>query len=129
MSNLNDTPSLVNEALRILDRWKVDHTAQLDLLDLPGDMHPRMLKRLRQGQPGNDRRIQESHDMLERLRTIFEIDHSLQQMFPHNSEMANYWVTTPNLHLQERSPLDVMLAHGREGMQTVSQQLSGATHW
>jgi len=121
---MNEAPSLVFEALQVLSRWKVDSDKQISLLNLP-DMHPRMLKRLRRG----DQQLQEDHDMLERMRCIFEIDRSLQQMFPHNGEMADYWVTTPNLQLQEQTPLDVMLAHGTEGMQTVTQQLNGATCW
>jgi len=125
MSNPAQAPTLVHEALRILDRWKIVHQDQLSLLALPNDMHPRMLQRLRKG----DTRSQESHDMLERIRCIFDIDRALQVMFPFNSEMADYWVTTPNLYLQERSPLDVMLAQGHEGMQTVSQQLNGADTW
>ena len=125
MSNMNEAPSLVFEALRILDRWKLDNSEQLSLLNLPTDMHPRMLKRLRRG----DSQMQENHDMLDRVRCIFEIDQSLQQMFPFNAGMANYWVTTPNLNLQEQRPVDVMLAHGTEGMQTVTQQLNGATCW
>ena len=125
MSNPAEATTLVHEALRILDRWKVLHQDQLSLLDLPADMHPRMLKRMRKG----DSRTQETHDMLERIRCIFDIDRALQIMFPFNSDMADYWVTTPNLHLQERSPLDVMLARGHEGMQTVSQQLNGTDTW
>jgi len=124
MSNMNEAPSLVFEALQILNRWKIENTEQINLLKLP-DMHPRMLKRLRRG----DQQLQEDHEMLERMRCIFDIDRSLQQMFPHNSEMADYWITTPNLHLQQQRPLDVMLAHGTEGMQTVTQQLNGATCW
>ena len=65
MSNLNDSPSLLSEALRIMDKWRIEHSAQLQLLDLP------------------------------------------------------------DMHLQERSPLDVMLAHGHDGMQTVTDQLTG----
>jgi len=125
MSNMNEAPSLVFEALRILDRWKVANDEQLSLLTLPTDMHPRMLKRLRQG----DGQLQEDHEMLNRIRYVFEINRSLQTMFPHNGEMADYWVTTPNLQLQEQRPLDVMLAHGCEGMQTVSQQLNGTCDW
>ena len=125
MSNMNKAPSLVFEALQILDRWKLANNEQLDLLNLPDDMHPRMLKRLRRG----DGQLQEDRDMLERMRCIFDIDRSLQTMFPHNGEMADYWVTTPNLQLQEQRPLDVMLAHGTEGMQTVTQQLNGASCW
>jgi len=124
MSNMNEAPSLVFEALQILNRWKIENTEQINLLKLP-NMHPRMLKRLRRG----DQQLQEDHEMLERIRCIFDIDRSLQQMFPHNGEMADYWVTTPNLHLQEQRPLDVMLAHGTEGMQTVTQQLNGANCW
>lgn len=120
MSNLNDSPSLLSEALRILDKWRVEHSAQLQLLELP-EMHPRMLKRVRRG----DGKIEEDHGQLQRIRCIFEIDHSLQTMFPHNGSMADYWVTTPNVHLQERSPLEIMLAHGHDGMQTVSEQLMG----
>lgn len=120
MSNLNDSPSLLSEALHILDKWRIEHSAQLQLLDLP-DMHPRMLKRVRRG----DGKVEEDHGLLQRIRSIFAIHHTLQTLFPHNGDMADYWVTTPNVHLQERSPLDVMLAHGHDGMQTVADQLTG----
>ncbi len=120
MSNLNHSPSLLSEALQILDKWRIEHSAQLQLLDLP-DMHPRMLKRIRRG----DGKVEEDHSLLQRIRSIFEIHNTLQTMFPHNGSMADYWVTTPNLHLQERSPLEIMLAQGHDGMQTVADQLSG----
>jgi uncharacterized protein (DUF2384 family) len=120
MSNLSNSPSLLSETLGILDKWRIEHSAQLQLLDLP-DMHPRMLKRVRRG----DGNIEEGQGLLQRIRSIFEIHHSLQTMFPHNSDMADYWVTTPNVHLQERSPLDIMLTQGHDGMQTVADQLAG----
>lgn len=122
MSNLNDSPSLLSEALRILDNWRIEHSAQLQLLDLP-EMHPRMLKRMRNG----DGSVTEDREQLQRIRSIFEINQVLQTLFPHNGDMADYWVTTPNIQLQERSPLEVMLAHGHEGMQTVSDQLTGSS--
>ena len=125
MSNLNDTPSLLSEALRILDRWRVDHAAQLGLLGMPDDMHPRMLRRARNG----DSTLSEDSDLLTRIRSIFEIHNTLEKMFPHNLQMADYWVTTPNRQLQERSPLELMLANGLDGMQTVTQQLVSADHW
>ena len=120
MSNLNESSLLLSEVLRILDNWNIEHSAQLQLLDLP-DMHPRMLKRMRRG----DGRLEEDSGQLERIRCVFEINDTLQTMFPHNADMADYWVTTPNVHLQERSPLDIMLAHGHDGMQTIADQLSG----
>lgn len=120
MSTINNSPSLLSEALRILDKWRIEHSAQLQLLDLP-DMHPRMLNRVRRG----DGSVDEDHNLLQRIRSIFEINNTLNTLYPHNGDMANYWVTTPNLHLQERSPLDIMLAHGHDGMQTVTDQLNG----
>jgi len=120
MSNSNNSPSLLSEALRILDRWHIEHSAQLQLLDLP-DMHPRILKRARNG----DTSVEEDQSLLQRIRHIFDINNTLQTMFPHNGSMADYWVTTPNVQLQQCSPLEFMLAHGEEGMQTVTDQLTG----
>ena len=120
MSNPINSSSLLGEALRILDNWRIEHSAQLQLLDLP-EMHPRMLKRVRRG----DGQVEEDEGQLKRIRSIFEINKTLQIMFPHNGSMADYWVTTPNVHMQEKSPLDIMLAHGHDGMQTVAEQLSG----
>ena len=120
MLNPNNSPSLLSEALHILDKWRIEHSAQLQLLGLP-DMHPRMLKRVRRG----DGLVDEDPDQLKRIRNIFDIHNTLQVMFPHNGSMADYWVTTPNLHMQEQSPLDIMLAQGHDGMQTVADQLSG----
>lgn len=120
MSNLNNSPLLFSEALRILDKWRVEHSAQLQLLDLP-DMHPRILKRMRRG----DGVVEEDPGQMQRIHSIFEIHHTLQTLYPHNGDMADYWVTTPNVQLQERSPLEVMLAHGHDGMQIVADQLSG----
>lgn len=125
MSDLHDTHTLLSEALRILQRWNIEHREQLQLLDLPDDIKPRKLSQMRSG----DKRLQENSALLTRIKHIFTIDSTLQHMFPFNSSMANYWVTTPNIQLQERSPLEHMLAYGDEGMHTVSQQLSGADNW
>lgn len=124
MTKDDEATSLIPEALQILNHWKVSNEQQIKLLNLP-DIHPRMLKRLHH----SVQQFQVNHDTLERMRYIFDIDRSLHQVFPHNAEMANYWVSTDNIQLQQQSPLDVMLAHGTEGMQTVSQQLNGSECW
>jgi len=125
MSDLHELHTPLSEALRILSRWKIEHSNQLQLLDLPDDIKPRKLTQMRNG----DRHPQENHSMLDRIKHIFAIDSTLQHMFPFNSGMADYWITTPNIQLQESSPLEYMLAHGYEGMQTVSDQLSGVDNW
>jgi len=120
MSNINNSPLLLSEALRILDKWRIEHADQLQLLKLP-KMHPRILKRMR----SEDGNANEDKSQLQRIQHIFEINKTLQTLFPHNGDMADYWITTPNVQLQERSPLEFMLAYGDDGMQTVTDQLNG----
>jgi len=103
---------------RILDNWGIDAKDQISLLGLPADTRSRSLAKYTRGTPLPEE--QETHWRISKLLTI---QTCLDTAFPHNVAMANYWVTTENTSLNNRTPLQVMLERGIEGIDAVVSQL------
>ncbi len=53
------------------------------------------------------------------LPHLTAIHNALQAMFPHNEALASLWPTTPNRGLGQRTPLDIILDRGVEGVMEV----------
>jgi uncharacterized protein (DUF2384 family) len=121
----NDRQSLARETMRILDDWHIPPELQVILLGLPENTKPRMLNRYRVG----DDVFAEDEETLRRLSCIINISQALNSAFPHNPDMANYWATSPSRFLGDRTPLDIMVSEGLEGMQTMLDHLNGDYSW
>jgi hypothetical protein len=110
--------------LRVLSDWGVEPEHQVILLGLPEGTKPRALQRYRSGEP-----LPSADDFTQRAHYILAIQNAVDSMYPHNAAAANYWVTTPTYFFGNRSPLEVMLHHGLEGMQRVINHLNGIDDW
>ena len=53
----------------------------------------------------------------------------MEKMFPHNPMAADYWVTTPNRFFNQRTPLELMVSEGLEGLRLVIEHLRGSGDW
>ncbi len=115
---------LAQTVMGVLHGWNVSPDAQCVLLGLPEGTKARKLNQLRTGTafPENDA-------MLLRAHYILSIQNAVESMYPHNTEVGNFWVTTPNAFFNERTPLDVMLDRGVDGMETVVAHLNGTGDW
>jgi len=115
---------ITRTVMTVLDSWGVDAEDQIALLDLPTDTRPRQLNRYRNGTP-----LPEAANVLLRVHYLLAIDNALHNTYPHNSEAASYWVTTPNMFFNRTSPLQVMLKRGSDGIQRIIDHLDGQLSW
>jgi uncharacterized protein (DUF2384 family) len=110
--------------LRLLDDWGIAPEDQPALLGLPAGTRPRALQRYRLGTP-----LPQDRETLERLSHLLNIERAVRTAFPHNVSMARFWITTPHPLFEDRTPLQVMLAEGLEGMVQIVSYLHGRGDW
>lgn len=127
MPDTKSTPSaadLAQTIMRVLDNWGIEPLQQAALLGMPDGTRARALNRYRQGTS-----FPEDTATTSRISRLLTIEQALMTSFPHNVTMASYWVTTTNALLQDRTPVQVMLDRGLEGMDQVIGLLNGTDHW
>lgn len=117
--------SLASETMQILNDWGIPPDAQVILLGMPDGTKPRSLNRYRSGGAP----FPDDAERLQRISCILSINKALQTMFPHSGSMADLWVTTCNTYFNDRSPLEIMIEHGLNGMQNVAHHLSNNDGW
>jgi hypothetical protein len=101
---------------RLLDHWQFSAAEQAEVLGLsPGSRST--LARYRSGEP-----LADSRDLLDRAGHLLGIHKSLRLLFPHDRDLAYRWMTQPNRRLGGR-PVDLVLAHGFEGLLAVRRYL------
>lgn len=125
MSEQQDLVELAAVVIRVLDDWGVAPEDQPVLLGLPAGTRGRAMERYRRGMtplPGD-------RETLQRISYLLTIERAVQTAFPHNAAMARYWVTTPQALFAGRSPLEIMLAEGVEGIEQVVRHLQCADGW
>jgi hypothetical protein len=116
-----DRADFASAAIRVLNEWGVEPQDQVTLLGMPENTRPRALLRHANGTP-----LPDENNLHLRIKHLLSIEHSLATAFPHNTALANYWVTTANQYFGNRTPLDIMLEHGVDGMETVARFLDNS---
>ncbi|GMR07591.1 MAG: hypothetical protein BMS9Abin26_0594 [Gammaproteobacteria bacterium] len=119
----NDHIALAKAVITILDAWKIGPADQVSLLGLPEGTRPRALAKYRVATP-----LPDEPDIRLRIKYLLNIQTSLDTLFPHNTMMANYWVTTEIPYFNNQSPLQLMLNLGLDGIKTVSAHLDGSDY-
>lgn len=115
---------LAKQLLLVLNEWGIEPEHQIILLGLPDDTRPRTLNRYRTGTP-----FPEDESFLQRAHYILSIKNAVDSIYPHNEKAASYWVTTSNWFFNDKTPLEIMLAQGIEGMKQVIDHLNGTDQW
>lgn len=111
---------LCRTLLDILAGWELTPEEQRRLLGLP-PMSAREWRRLTAGHAS----LPEDPDTLLRIHHLLSIYRALRSLFPHSSQSADLYVTTPLPALGGRSPLDIMLDDDQRGMKNLLQHLEG----
>lgn len=57
------------------------------------------------------------------IPALQDIQQTLQNLFPHNPQLAELWPTTANKAFDNRSPLQVIEEEGLEGVETIRRFL------
>jgi len=115
---------LAHVVMQVLDDWEVANEHRPALLGLPADTRPRAMNKFRQGQP-----FPEDEQLLVHVNVLLSIHNAVRSMQPHNPALGNYWITTPNAFFSDKTPLEIMVLHGLEGMRRVLSQLNGGSPW
>lgn len=115
---------LTKTLLTVFNNWKLEPRDQIVLLGLPEDTKPRALNRFRAGME-----IPSNPQFLQRANFILAISNAISSLYPHNATAANYWITTHSESFGNKSPLDIMLIHGLEGMEYILNLLNGDDKW
>ena len=123
-SEIEQSKDLTRTLLGVFHNWNLDDRDQIALLGLSQDTKPRILNRFRAGMeiPNNEQFLQRAH-------YILSICNAVESLFPHNTTAANYWITTCSYHFGDKSPLEVMIVHGLEGMEYILNLLNGDDKW
>ncbi len=112
--------ALCRTLLEILSGWQLTAEEQRRLLGLP-PMSAREWRRLAAGQAS----LPDDPATLLRIHYLLSIYRALRSLFPHSSQSADLYVTTPLPALGGRRPLDLMLGDDERGMRTLLQHLEG----
>ena len=107
MTELSDDElrRLGQAVVRHLDDWELDGEQMLRLLGLEGELRPRQLVPVRNG----DRMLPRHGELLVRIDHLVGIADALRTTFPFSSQMRLLWLRKPHRRFQRRQPLDVML--------------------
>lgn len=116
--------TLARDVMRLLDAWSLEAAQQVELLGLGANFKTRTLTRFRQGMA-----LPQGEETTVRAYHLLSIGRALDTSFPHNPEMANHWVKTPSRMFSNRSPLEVMLGRGVEGIARIHEHLARTNPW
>lgn len=120
----HEQQALATMLIRLLDAWGLEPQQQVQLLGLPAKTRLRALARHKAGEP-----LPDDGSLFQRAQHLQAIDQALHVTFPNNAAMANYWVTTTNTYFGGRTPLEVMLENGDEGIARVRAHLEYHDEW
>lgn len=123
-TELESQLDLTKTLLSVFKNWNLEDRDQIALLGLREDTKPRRLNRYRAGME-----VPDNPQFLQRAHYILAIRNAIDSLFPHNATAANYWVTTHSQSFANKSPLDIMLIHGLEGMEYLLNLLNGQDQW
>jgi uncharacterized protein (DUF2384 family) len=110
--------ALTRTVLDVLERWGVGREDQCRLLGLHKQGAARRLRHYRLGHP-----LPEEGDVWTRVALLLRLATSIGQLFPHSAPSADLWVTTPRAKFGHKTPLQLMLADGVEGIARVQRSL------
>ncbi|MDH5631674.1 MAG: MbcA/ParS/Xre antitoxin family protein [Gammaproteobacteria bacterium] len=116
--------ALAKMLLKLLDDWKLSSEQQISLLGMPDSTRIRALARHRAGEP-----LPDDGQLLARTQHLLAIERALHTSFPTNVALANFWITTENQYFGGRTPLEIMLEEGMDGIERVRAHLEHTDGW
>ncbi|MEZ5475937.1 MAG: antitoxin Xre/MbcA/ParS toxin-binding domain-containing protein [Thiolinea sp.] len=107
--------ALTRAVVTHMDEWKISSEQMLGILGVENEVKPRHLSAYRKG----ERALPQHADVMLRIDHIVGISDALRTTFPFSSQMRVMWLRKPHRRFQKRTPLDVMLSEGVNGLQKV----------
>lgn len=124
-SNTDDhNIEIAKAVMHTLDDWKLDGEHILSILALPEKIKVRHLSQFR-----NSTAFPDTDEVNERLRHILGIVDALSTSYPTNPRMSLFWMTRTSKKFQNRTPTQVIVEDGLEGLITIRKHLDCSYDW
>lgn len=107
-----------------LDEWGLSAADQVSILDLPDGIRTRKLRAFHEDTP-----FPEDPNVEYRVVRLMGIIDELRTMYPKNPMMGQRWMKTPHKRFQNRTPLQMMLENGGNGVTAVLAELDCTYAW
>lgn len=121
---LDDRVNLSKLLINVMEKWELGSADQRNLLGFPDEAKGSELRKLQGGRP-----FPEDEQMLARAEHLLAIDDCLRTAYPRSANMAAYWLHKPTRHFGQRTPLNVMLEGGLDGLRRVRGHLDCTQNW
>jgi len=108
----------------VLRGWEIKEANLVNVLGFPEGTKPRALKCY-----SHDTPLPEDEAIMQRVDHILAIAEALRTTYPHNYRMGKSWLKTPHRRFNQRSPIDLILNDGLEGLISVRADLDCAYAW
>jgi len=116
--------SLAGLIMSILDSWGLNGPAIMTVLNLPQGVPLRALRRYRENTA-----FPHDEGVYERVDHIVGIYDALRTTYPHNPPMGLLWLRQRHQRFQGRSPLQLIVEDGLEGLLQVRIHLDCTYDW
>lgn len=107
--------SLTQAVVNHMDEWKISAEDMLSVLGIEKEAKTRHLNSFRRG----EKSLPQKPEVMQRIDHIVGISDALRTTFPFSSQMRVMWLQKPHRRFQKRTPLNVMLSEGVNGLQKV----------
>ncbi|MDV3237806.1 MAG: DUF2384 domain-containing protein [Gammaproteobacteria bacterium] len=119
-----DRISLTRAVIGLLESWGIGPREAIMILALPEDTTVRNMHRYQMDTPFPD-----SPDVMERIEHLIGIADALRTTFPRNPQMGPLWMHRRNRHFRRRTPVDLMVEDGLNGVIAVRTHLDCSFAW
>lgn len=110
---------LTRQVLRQLDIWDLTPEQSMQLLGLGDEIKPRQLQSYRTG----TKSLSQAPEHLERMGHILGIGEALRTTYPFSAMMQMKWLNQAHRRFSGKTPLEVMLQEGIDGLLRVRVEL------
>lgn len=110
--------------MSVVDSWKLSGDQIVEVLGLEGKVKARHLSRYRE-----DTAFPADDDVMARASHVLHIAEALVTAYPRNAPMRKIWMSKPQRRFRSRTPLEVILQKGREGLSMVRGELDCTYMW
>lgn len=115
---------MTQKIMHHLKEWGLSADQQINLLDLPDDTQSRRLRAYHESTP-----LPDTAQVEYRVVRLLGIIDALRTTYPKNPLMASRWIKTPHKRFDNRTPLQIMLEEGGDGVTTVLAELDCTYAW
>ena len=119
-----DRLSLTRSVIGLLESWGIGLSEQIAILALPSGTSVRNMRHYQM-----DTAFPDNEDVLERIEHLIGIADALRTTFPRNPQMGPLWMHRRNKHFRRRTPVDIMVEDGLNGVIAVRTHLDCSFAW